>query len=381
MRLLVIDKTAVLASVHERFEKLARVPDVELCVLCPSRWPEHMREVVAERTSHPDYQIRLAPTFWSGSYSRGFYIRGVEQALIDFRPDVIQLLEEPWSFFAGQVIRAKRRVAPNAQLLFYTWENIYRENTYCSKLDTIHRRIETAVFEGSVSGVCATQTASKVLQRRGYRGERPVIPYGIHSDFFLDESAIQSRSLRPMAEIPRIGYVGRLLPMKGVDTLIQALPGTAGRLSILGSGEAEPDLRRVAAETGVTDRIDWTAAIPPDQVPAFIRSLDVLVLPSRTTRVWAEQLGRVMLEAMASGVPVIGSSSGCILEVIGADGWVFREGDAEDLAARIDSVVRETETRTRRIHSAWAKVRDRYTWDRFVADLVTHYRTLAGRNP
>ncbi len=370
MRILFIDKTAVLESNHERYEKIASQPSVELCVLTPVWWHEHMRDVHGERTQHPDYQIRLGRTFWTGSYSRGFYLNGLGRVLKEFQPEIIQLLEEPWSFFAGQTLWFARRLVPQAKVFFYTWENIYRKGTYCSKLDPLHSKVEKCVFKEAAGGVCATEIARNVLLQRGFQNSTRVIPYGINSRFLLREDELVWRCQRPLSDPPRIGYIGRLLPMKGVDTLIPALPHIPGHLVILGSGPDESRLRQIARDLGVEGRIDWKGAVPPGQVKDCLDRLDVLVLPSRTTPAWAEQLGRVLLEAMASGVPVVGSSSGSIPEVIGDAGWIFKEGEPRELAKALLEVFSNHNERSKRIRAGWDRVRNRYTWDRFAGNLL-----------
>ncbi len=376
MRILFIDKTAVLESNHERYEKIASQPGVELCVLSPVWWHEHMRDVHAERTHHPDYLIRLGRTFWTGSYSRGFYLSGLGRVLKEFQPDVIQLLEEPWSLFAGQTVWLAHRLAPEAKICFYTWENIYRKATYCSKLDPIHSWIEKRVFRKANGAVCATGAARSVLLQRGFQQLVEVIPYGIASTYILSEDELTWRCQKPLSDPPHIGYIGRLLPMKGVDTLISALPHIPGHLAILGSGPDQPRLHQVAQSLDVEGRIDWLRAVPPEKVKECLSRLDVLVLPSLTTPVWAEQLGRVLLEAMASGVSVVGSSSGSIPEVIGDAGWIFREGEPRELARSLLEVFSNHEERVVRIRKGWEKVRSRYTWDRFVEDLLTFHRII-----
>lgn len=381
MRVLIIDKTAVLAANHERYKKIAAHSDIELAVLSPIHWHEHMHDVRVEKTSDPNYRIFLGKTLWSGSYSHGFYWRGLGQAIRRFKPDLIQLLEEPWSFFAGQTARLASRLAPQAQLLFYTWENILRHGSYCSRLDPIHRRIEQRVFCQSCAGICATQTAERVLKERGFQGKTEVIPYGIPQHFILPEEDLEEKLTRPIPEAPRIGYIGRLLEMKGVETLIQALPEVPGRLVILGSGLQEMGLRMTAQIAGVSDRIEWLPAVPPEAVIEHLSSLDVLVLPSRTTPVWAEQLGRVLLEAMGSGVSVIGSSSGCIPEVIGESGYIFEEGNPGSLAQALLRVFGDQADRNERRRNGWEKVRSRYTWDRFAGDLAGVFRGILTNKP
>jgi L-malate glycosyltransferase len=374
MRTLFIDKTAVLESNHERYEKIASQPGVELCVFSPVSWHEHMRDVCAERMSHPDYLIRSGKTFWTGSYSRGFYLNGLGKVLKEFQPEVIQLLEEPWSLFAGQTVWLAKRLVPQVKIFFYTWENIYRKGTYCSKLDPLHAQVERRVFKESTGGVCATGAAHTVLLKRGFQQPTRVIPYGISNRFILQEEDLSRRSSLPLSDPPRMGYIGRLLPMKGVDTLIAALPHVPGHLVVLGSGPDEPRLRQHALNLGVQGRIEWVSAVPPGEVVSHLARLDVLVLPSLTTPIWAEQLGRVLLEAMASGVTVVGSSSGSISEVIGDAGWIFNEGEPRDLAKALLEVFADHDKRSTRIRRGWDRVRTRYTWDRFVEDLLAFHR-------
>ena len=118
-----------------------------------------------------------------------------------------------------------------------------------------------------------------------------------------------------------IGYAGGLLPEKGVDVLVRASAGLEQewRLRFAGGGQ-EDALRELARELGVADRVEFVGRLPSTQMPDFYRRLDVLALPSRTTPTWKEQFGRVLIEAMACGVPVVGSDSGEIPHVIGDAG-------------------------------------------------------------
>jgi glycosyltransferase involved in cell wall biosynthesis len=133
-----------------------------------------------------------------------------------------------------------------------------------------------------------------------------------------------------------VGYLGRLVPQKGLLDLVEALVRLPERVRVrlIGAGVQRPVLLARAAELGVGARlelIDWTA-----DVPGELRRLDALALPSRTTRSWKEQFGRVLPEAMSCGLPVIGSSSGEIPNVVGDAGLIFPEGDVPALAAAIE---------------------------------------------
>ena len=92
-----------------------------------------------------------------------------------------------------------------------------------------------------------------------------------------------------------------------------------------------------------------------------IRALDALVLPSRTMAVWAEQFGHVLIEAMAAGVPVIGSSSGAIPEVIGDAGLIFPEDDVGSLRRQLSWLLGDEALRKTLVHRGHERVRTRYT--------------------
>lgn len=132
----------------------------------------------------------------------------------------------------------------------------------------------------------------------------------------------------------RIGFAGRLVPEKGVDVLVRALSGVPGAtLAVAGDGPERDALARLAHELGVAERVEFAGILGDPEIWRFYRGLDCLALPSRTTPRWKEQLGAVLPEAMACRVPVVGSGSGSIPEVIGDAGLVAREDDVEAFAA------------------------------------------------
>jgi glycosyltransferase involved in cell wall biosynthesis len=145
----------------------------------------------------------------------------------------------------------------------------------------------------------------------------------------------------------RIGFVGRLVEQKNVDALVRAFAPLAGpaELVITGRGPCEESLRALAAALGVAERTRFIGALESAEVAPAMADLDVLVLPSRTTPNWAEQFGRVLVEAMACEVAVVGSSSGEIPRVIGEPALVFPEGDVTALCAILRRLVEHPDER------------------------------------
>jgi glycosyltransferase involved in cell wall biosynthesis len=165
-----------------------------------------------------------------------------------------------------------------------------------------------------------------------------VIPqFGVDTDTYRP-TANEARKRPPQF---RMGYVGRLVEEKGIDLLLRAAAELEGewRLSILGDGPHKSPLKALAEGLGLVDHVTFQASIPSAEMPAHYKQLDALILPSRTRSNWKEQFGRVLIEAMACGVPVVGSSSGEIPHVIGEAGLIFPENDTDALTVHLGALM------------------------------------------
>jgi glycosyltransferase involved in cell wall biosynthesis len=128
--------------------------------------------------------------------------------------------------------------------------------------------------------------------------------------------------------LPVIGFLGRFIRPKGLEMLWRAWERAApSRLLLVGGGPMEAEMQGWAA--GFRNRVRVVTGVPHGQVPGYLNAMDVLAAPSLTTPRWREQFGRMLVEAMACGVPVMGSDSGEIPHVIGGAGVVVVEGDED----------------------------------------------------
>ncbi|MFF9910897.1 glycosyltransferase family 4 protein [Streptomyces sp. NPDC013457] len=171
---------------------------------------------------------------------------------------------------------------------------------------------------------------------------------------------------------PVVVCVSRLVPRKGQDTLIRALPEILRRvpdavLLIVGGGPYEKDLRRLAATTGVADSVRFTGAVPWEELPAHYGAGDVFAMPCRTRRggLDVEGLGIVYLEASATGLPVVAGDSGGAPDAVldGETGWVVRGEDPEESADRIATLLLDPELRARMGARGRDWVEERWRWD------------------
>ena len=211
---------------------------------------------------------------------------------------------------------------------------------------------------------------------RATAGPLSVIPqFGIDPQLFRPPNA-------PLPPRPfTLGYFGRLVPEKGLDSLLQALAMLDGesRLRLVGEGPQRAELVALAQRLGLGARVDFCAAIPSVAMPAQYHQIDALVLPSVTRRNWKEQFGRVLVEAMASAVPVVGSDSGAIPGVIGEAGLTFAEGDAAALAAQLKRLQHDADLRQALAQRGRERALSQFTHVNVAEATVAVYRTLAGR--
>jgi glycosyltransferase involved in cell wall biosynthesis len=138
-----------------------------------------------------------------------------------------------------------------------------------------------------------------------------------------------------------VGFIGRLVPEKGLRLLMAALgrlPSLPWKLLLVGAGPLEQEIRRdwMAKFPG---RIVLIPAVPYESVPRYLRCSDIFVLPSNSTPHWMEQFGLTLAQAMMLGIASIGSSSGAIPEVLGPGGIVFEEGNTEQLVRALEELL------------------------------------------
>jgi glycosyltransferase involved in cell wall biosynthesis len=160
--------------------------------------------------------------------------------------------------------------------------------------------------------------------------------------------------------------------------LLEAAARLSGdwRLRFVGNGPLREIIPMRARELGIGERVTVEAAVASTDVPSILHELDVLALPSLTTPAWKEQFGRILQEAMACAVPVVGSDSGEIPHVIGDAGLVTPEGDASALSGALERL--KTDRALRRELGGRGRVRalERFTQASIAEQTVQVYRQV-----
>ena len=360
-----ISKACVVGMYQRKLEELAKLPEMQLLVVVPPFWRSGGQVLPLERTHTTGYELRELPMVLNGSFHLHFYQR-LEAVMRDFQPEVVHIDEEPYNLATLQAMRLAKK--HRAQALFFTWQNLYKRYPFpfseIEKYNLAHARF----------AIAGNRDAEQVLRTKHYDGPVRVIPqFGVDPELYYPRTEQHGPG-----EGLVIGYLGRLVEEKGLQVLLRALAGFSGqwRLKVVGSGPYETTLRALSMELGIQNHVDWLGQVASTEASHMLRGFDILVLPSLTRGNWKEQFGRVLIEAMACEVPVVGSSSGEIPNVIHDAGKVFPEGDAVALRSALRELANEPDLRSMLGQRGRKRVLESYTQAQIAADTYAVYREI-----
>ena len=286
------------------------------------------------------------------------------------RPDVIHVIGEAAYLATFQAVRLRNRLWPNVPITLYAAQNVVMRFPFPFPL------LERYAYRQVSLALPITPSALAVLRTKGYRGPASIVPLGVDLERF-----------RPRAAAPEgpftVGFVGRLEPHKGIADLLAASERIGSNLLLVGDGSLRPLVEEAAAGSG--GRIELVPWASHSELPALLERMHVLALPSievvqRNVLPWIrvplrEQFGRVLVEAMARGVPVVGRDVGEIPFVIGGGGLSFPAGDAEALADSLTALRDRPELAARCSRAALERGRE-FGWDRIAAQVYDEWSRL-----
>jgi phosphatidylinositol alpha-1,6-mannosyltransferase len=203
------------------------------------------------------------------------------------------------------------------------------------------------------------------------------LPPGVDTDLFHpDVDGSELRAELGLAGRPVVVCVSRLVPRKGQDVLIRALPEIRRRvpgaaLLLVSGGPDAPRLSRLAVQAGVADDVVFTGSVPWPELPRYYAAGDVFAMPCRTRRrgLDVEGLGIVYLEASAMGLPVVAGNSGGAPDAVreGETGYVVDGRSVEQVAGRVSTLLADRELAARMGAAGRAWVEAEWRWDTLAA--------------
>jgi glycosyltransferase involved in cell wall biosynthesis len=375
LRVLFISHAYVVGVNQGKLNAINQVQNIEVGLLAPSNWKaSEWNRLILLENPYPNLKTYSAPVLFSGRGGAYFYTPWtIWKVLQDFQPDIIQVEEEVFSLCAFEVAIFARMT--DIPMVLFGWENQLRQ------LAIGRWQICQFVLNTAKAIIPGNQAGANIMQKWDYRGLLEVMPQmGVDPHFFAPSLTTLSLD----ANIFRIGFLGRLTHSKGIDLIFMAVAKLRDRninsqVILCGSGPEETKLRNLAESLQITDLVLWRGAVPHDQAPAELSQFDVLVLPSRSTATWKEQFGHVLIEAMSMGIPVIGSNSGEIPNVIGRSDLVFPEEDHETLANILARLMNDQEWRQSTGQYGIKRVQQLYSHKQIAYRLISLWNIILNR--
>lgn len=358
MRVLMLSKACIVGIYQRKLEAIA-AEVIDLRVLVPNGWRDERGWQLLERAHTNGYDLREIPLWFNGNFHLHYYPT-LAREIQDFQPDIVHIDEEPYNLATWQALYHARKVG--AKTLFFSWQNITR------RYPPPFSWGEKWVLQNVDYALMGTDSAGEVWRSKGYTGAMATIPqFGTDTDLFKP----MPRPERPFT----VGYIGRLVEEKGITCLLEAFaqlpPNTCLRL--VGGGPLRDSLAQQAESLGIASRVTFVPQVPSEQIVRQYAEIDVLVLPSLTRPNWKEQFGRVLIEAMACEIPVIGSDSGAIPNVVGDAGIVVPEGNNTALCEALSRLYNDPELRQQLGKAGRARVLAHFTHAQIAQETVRVY--------
>jgi glycosyltransferase involved in cell wall biosynthesis len=365
MKVLVIWKALVSEAYHKKLKELAKFKDIELTLVVPTKW----NNINLEKKYCEEYKIIPRKVILNG-YNHLHWHPGLEKVVRQIRPDIFHIEEEHYSLVTYQAIRLAKKY--NIKCLFVSWQNVYKEYPFPFSW------IERYNLGKADYAIAGNKEVKDILLRKGFDNERiSIIPLGTDPLLFRTMESTELK-YKLHLEAFTIGYLGRFVQEKGVMDLLKAASQIHNHFNILmvGAGKLRHKIVVEGRRLGILERIKILDSIPSSQVSNYINCMDCLVLPSRTTKKWKEQFGRVLIEAMSCEVPVVGSDSGEIPNVIGDSGLVFKEGDIGDLSSKLELLMNDIDLRMELAKKGRQRVLDNFSQEKVARETYNIYKKI-----
>ena len=307
----------------------------------PSSWPGDLRPLTFEGEEKKErLQAVGVPVSFPFKVQIFNYQKSAVARLLQAGWDGAYLWQEPYC--RATLLLSRQLRALKIPYLFFTNQNIIK------KYPWPFSSWEKEVVKNAHGWIACGKTIFDAQTQRGFYKKGIILPFGVNTELFMPEAQKDKEKLWKNWGVcgPVIGYVGRLTPEKGVRTILKVLetlnPACWGGMVFFGSGPLEHEIKNWALIHGWQDKV-VVRLVKHSDMPLELPGLDVLIAPSQTTTTWREQFGRMLIEAMASGVPVISSDSGEIPHTVGNAGLIIPESDVAGFAKAVANVLESSQ--------------------------------------
>jgi L-malate glycosyltransferase len=335
MKVLIVGHPCATAINQQVYVQLEAQTGWEVTLIIPKHWRDEYKNV-SKGERWPGFKGRIIPVpiFNNGAIILHGYRASAHRLLQQGAYDAMYVHQEPYGIATAQFARANRATR-KIPLGFYSSQNIKK------RYPPPFNWMERSILRSSQFAFPVTEEVADVLQAKGFRGDACILPLPLDATLYRPRKPSDAPVFfeRKQDEII-LGYIGRLVEEKGLRTLASALsklPPFEWKLVVIGNGMFGDGFDRLMRDYGLAGRVIRAGFLPHSETARCLSAFDTLIVPSETQPNWKEQFGRVVVEAQACGVPVVGSDSGEIPRLIrkSGGGLVFPERDSDALAKTI----------------------------------------------
>ena len=307
----------------------------------PSSWPGDLRPLTFEGEEKKErLQAVGVPVSFPFKVQIFNYQKSAVARLLQEGWDGAYLWQEPYC--RATLILTRHLRSLKIPYVFFTNQNITK------KYPWPFSSWEREVVKNANGWIACGKTIFDAQTQRGFYKNGIILPFAVNTELFMPAAQKDKEKLWKSWGVcgPVIGYVGRLTPEKGIRTILKILetlnPACWGGMVFFGSGPLEHEIKNWALIHGWQDKV-VVRLVKHSAMPLELPGLDVLIAPSQTTTTWREQFGRMLIEAMASGVPVISSDSGEIPHTVGNAGLIIPESDVAGFAKAVANILESSQ--------------------------------------
>jgi glycosyltransferase involved in cell wall biosynthesis len=339
--ILIIGHSLVSHECRKRWQAMAELwPQANMTILIPNLWKQNwfgeLKTISPKAEKYKNYEVLPHPVSDEQNWNK-YRPKYLYSLIRKKKPDLLIVMQEEFTYCLLWTLFIKNIVSPRTALIFFSWQNISLANKKW------YKKILWRWISSKTSGMIAgTQEIQKLFQANHY--PKPILTQteiGVDPSHFFPQQNLRQflRKKWKMEDRFVVGHCGRLVEEKGVLDLVSAMLHTTypkkWTLLFVGDGPLKETIQQRFQEHNCLEQLFITGQIPMEQTAEAYQVMDLFVLPSKTTPLWKEQFGLVLAQAMMVNVPVIGSNSGAIPEVIGDERFIFPEGNISSLSQLI----------------------------------------------